>query len=93
MWSKLVSILNSLSRGTLKNILTGAGLMLTTNIVVFSTFQTAVSTLRNSINSVSVEVLALAHLAGFDIAMSLILGAIVTRMTMSSSKLILKKSA
>ncbi len=93
MWSKLVSILNSLSKGTLKNVLTGAGLMLTTNIVVFSTFQTAVNVLKNSVNSISADVLGLAHLAGFDVAMSLILGALVTRMTMNSSKLILKKSA
>jgi hypothetical protein len=31
-------------------------------------------------------------LAGFDVAMSLILGAIVTRLTLNSQKLMLKKA-
>ena len=48
--------------------------------------------LKNSVNSVSADVLGLAHLAGFDVAMSLILGAIVTRLTLNSQKLMLKKA-
>ena len=92
MWSKLVTVINSLQKGSLKNMLSGAGLMLGTNAIFLTAFQTAVNQLKNTVNSVSADVLALAHLAGFDIAMSLILGAIVTRLTLNSSKLALKKA-
>lgn len=91
MWSKLVSVLNSLQRGSLKSWLTGAGLMLGTSVASMTAFSAAVSALKNQTNAVSVDVLALAHLSGFDVAMSLILGAIVTRMTLNSSKLVLRK--
>lgn len=91
MWSKLADLFTSLQKGTLKNVLTGAGLMLGTNAIFLTTFSAAVNVLKNSVNSVSADVLSLAHIAGFDIAMSLILGAIVTRLTMNSSKLVLRK--
>lgn len=92
MWSKLAALFTSLQKGALKNILTGAGVMLGSNIIFLSVFATAVNVLRNSVGSVSGDVLGLAHLAGFDIAMSLILGAIVTRLTLNSSKLALRKA-
>ena len=76
---------------TLKNVLTGAGVMLTTNVLVLTSFGAAVNALRGSFNSVSADVLSLASLTGIDIGMSLILGAVVTRFTLNSSKLVLKK--
>jgi len=91
MWSKLVDMFTSLQKGSLKNILSGAGLMLGSNAIFMTTFETAVNALRNSTNSVSSDVLSLAHLSGFDWAMSIILGAIVTRLTLNSSKLVLKR--
>ncbi|MDO6642362.1 DUF2523 family protein [Acinetobacter guillouiae] len=93
MWSKLVDILNSMQKGTLKNVLSGAGLMLGTNAIFLTTFSVAVNTLKNSTGSISSDVLGLAHLSGFDIAMSLILGAIVTRLTLNSQNLALKKAS
>jgi hypothetical protein len=91
MWSKLVDIFTSLQKGTLKNLLTGAGVMLGTNVVVLSTFQAAVNSLRGTLNSVGADVLSLASLTGIDVGMALVLGAIVTRLQLNSSKLILKK--
>ena len=91
MWSKLADLFTSLQKGTLKNVLTGAGVMLTTNVVVLATFQAAVNSLRSGLNSISADVLSLASLTGVDIGMSLILGAVVTRLTLNSSKLVLKK--
>lgn len=91
MWSKLAALFTSLQKGALKNILTGAGVMLGSNVILMSTFSAAFNVLQGSIGSVSGDVLGLAHLAGFDIAMSLVLGAIVTRLTLNSSKLALKK--
>lgn len=92
MWSKLSDLFTSLQKGSLKNVLTGAGLMLGSNAIFLTAFSTAVNALKNSVNSVSADVLGLAHLAGFDVAMSLILGAIVTRLTLNSQKLMLKKA-
>ncbi|MFW1942424.1 DUF2523 family protein [Acinetobacter guillouiae] len=93
MWSKLVDILNSMQKGTLKNVLSGAGLMLGSNAIFLTTFSIAVNALKNSTGSISADVLGLAHLSGFDIAMSLILGAIVTRLTLNSQNLALKKAS
>lgn len=91
MWSKLVDIFTSLQKGQLKNMLTGAGIMLTSSAIFMTAFAAAVNQFRNSLNGVSGDALALAHLAGFDIAMSIILSAIVTRLSLNSSKLMLKK--
>ena len=91
MWSKLSDLFTSLQKGFLKNVLSGAGVMLTSATLVFTAFDTAVSVLRNNLNSVSADVLSLAHLAGFDVAISLVLGALVTRLTLNSTKLALKK--
>lgn len=92
MWSKLVDILTSLQKGTLKNVLTGAGVMLGSNIIFLSAFSAAVASLQNSVYAVSADVLSLAGLAGFDIAISTILAATVTRLTLNSQKLMLRKA-
>lgn len=91
MWSKLVDIFTSLQKGTLKNVLSGAGIMLTSSVMFMTAFSAAVTTFKNTLNGVGGDVLALAHLAGFDLAMSIILSAVVTRLSLSSSKLMLKK--
>lgn len=91
MWSKLTDLFTSLQKGFLKNALTGAGVMLASSALVFTAFASAVNALRNNLNSVNADVLSLAHLAGFDIAISLVLGALVTRLTLNSTKLALKK--
>lgn len=91
MWSRLAALFTSLQGGLLKNILLGAGLMLTTSAVFMTAFATAVNSFRNSLSGVSADVLALAHLAGFDLSISIILGAIVTRLTLNSSTLMLRK--
>lgn len=91
MWSKLVDIFTSLQKGSLKNVLGGAGIMLASSAIFMTAFAAAVNSFRNSLGGVSADVLALAHLAGFDLAMSIILGAIVTRLSLNSSKLMLKK--
>ena len=82
--SSLSTLLSSLQKGFLKNVLTGAG-------VTLSTAGITLTALRNNLNSVNADVLSLAHLAGFDIAISLVLGALVTRLTLNSTKLALKK--
>jgi len=92
MWSKLVSIITSLQSGSLKRIMSGAGVYLASSAIFITAFGTAVNTLKSSVSGISGDVLALAHLAGFDVAMTIVLSAVVTRLTLNSSKLVLRKS-
>lgn len=85
------TIFASLQKGFLKNVLTGAGLTLGTASISLVAFKTAFNHFKNSVNSVSADILGLAALGGFDIFFSLIIGAMVTRMTMSDGRLFLKK--
>lgn len=91
MWSQLVKIVESLESGALKKIMTGAGVMFTSNFIFMNAFSAGVAQLQASTQSASADVLALAHMAGFDTSMSIILSSIVTRLTLNSSKLFLKK--
>ncbi|PJF05138.1 DUF2523 family protein [Acinetobacter seifertii] len=93
MWSKLVSIISSLQSGSLKRILGGAGIYLASSAMFITAFGAAVNTLRSSVSGISGDVLALAHLAGFDVAMTIVLSAVVTRLSLNSSKLVLRKSS
>lgn len=92
MWSKLISIITSLQSGSLKRIMSGAGVYLASSAIFITAFGTAVNTLKSSVSGISGDVLALAHLAGFDVAMTIVLSAVVTRLTLNSSKLVLRKS-
>lgn len=93
MWSKLVAIFTSLQKGTLKNVLGGAGLMLTSSALFMGAFTTALNQFKNSLNGISGDILAIAHIAGFDVAMSIILGAAVTRLSLNQSKIMLRKKS
>lgn len=88
----LISLFKGLQKGWLKDVLTGAGLTLGSAAVSLAAFNTAVAKLRSSVSQVPSDLLALMHLMGIDIAMSIIIGAIVTRYTMQSGKLILQKA-
>lgn len=90
MWSKLVQIFTSLEKGFLKNALTGAGIMLTTTTIFLGAFTRALNAFETSTYSLSADLLGLAHLTGLDTAMSIILGATATRLTLSQQKLMLK---
>lgn len=88
----LISMFKSLQKGFLKNVLTGAGLTLGSAGVSLFAIDTVIKKLHNDLNSVSSQLLNLMALAGIDVAMSIILGAIVTRITMQSGKLVLQKA-
>lgn len=89
--SSLSTLFASLQKGLLKNVLTGAGITLATSGALLLVLNTAVTTFKNSLGGISVTVLNLAGLAGFDYAFSIILGAIVTKYVQNSSKLTLRK--
>lgn len=88
----LATIYASLTKGFLKNVLQGSGLTLGTTAISMTAFNSALNYFKNQVNSIGADILGLAGLGGFDVFFSLILGAIVTRMTMQNGKLFLKKA-
>lgn len=92
MWSKLSELFTSLQKGFLKNVLTGSGLMIGTTAITMSAFDGALNSFKNSVDGVHGDVLALAHLSGIDLAISIVLGAVVTRIMLNNGKLTLKKA-
>lgn len=88
----LISLFKGLQKGWLKDVLTGAGLTLGTSAVALTALNTAISKLRADMGQVSSDLLALMHLMGIDIAMSITIGAIVTRYTLKATKLTLQKA-
>ena len=89
--SGLTGILKSVNKGFLKDLLTGAGLTRVTSGATLIIFGQMVNVFRGNINSVPSDILALAHIAGFDIFFSLVFGAYVTKFTMSAGNLSLRK--
>lgn len=87
----LSSILQSVQKGTLKNILTGAGVALTTSSISYLAFQQAVNAVKNQAYGLPGDLISLLHIAGFDIFLTTILTAVVTLLTLNSGNLVLKK--
>lgn len=87
----LSSLLMDLQKGQLKRMLTGAGLALGTSSVSYLAFQQAVNAVKNQAYGIGGDLLAILHIAGFDIFLSTILAAIVTRISLNAGSLTLKK--
>lgn len=87
----LASILKSVNKGLLKDILTGAGLSLATSGATLIALNQVIQHFRNTITGMPPLALSLAHLSGIDVAFSLILGAIVAKWTLSANNLTLQK--
>lgn len=88
----MISLFKGLQKGWLKDVLTGAGLTLGTSAVTLTMLQTAINHLRSGLNGISADLLGLANIAGIDVAMSIILGAIVSRHTIQATKLTLQRA-
>ena len=89
--SSLAALLKSVNKGWLKDILTGAGLTLGTAGVSMILINQVIDNFKNNVNGVPADVLALAHMAGFDYAISIVLGAIVARAAQGAANLSLRK--
>ncbi|MCU4597193.1 DUF2523 domain-containing protein [Acinetobacter radioresistens] len=87
----LSSLLQDLQKGALKNILTGAGVALTTSSISYLAFQQAVNAVQQQSYGIPGDLIAILHLAGFDIFFSTVLAAIVTRLSLNAGNLALKK--
>lgn len=84
-------LLKSLNKGWLKDILVGAGLTLGTAGASMLIINQFITSFKDNINTIPVDVLSLAHMAGFDYGFSIILGAIVASAMKDATKLSLRK--
>ncbi|MQZ56012.1 DUF2523 domain-containing protein [Acinetobacter junii] len=91
MASTLSTLFASLQKGFLKNVLTGAGITLATGGAILTALNTAVNQFKSSLGAVSSTLLQLAGVCGFDIAFSIVLGAIAARYVQNSAKLYLSR--
>lgn len=89
--NSLAGLLKSLDKGWLKNVLSGAGLSLGTAGLSMIFINQFIDKFRTGVNSIPFDVLSLAHIAGFDYAISIILGAIVAVAVQGAGKLSLRK--
>ncbi|MDF2416519.1 DUF2523 domain-containing protein [Acinetobacter beijerinckii] len=89
--SSLTTILTSLQRGFLKNLLEGAGLALATSGLVLVALKVMIITFQNSVNSLPATLLNLMGLGGFDVFFATILAAVVARHQQKAARLFLTK--
>lgn len=91
MGSLLSGLLKGLNKGWLKEMLVGAGLTLGTAGASMLFINQLINMFKTNANSIPVDILSFAHIAGFDYAMSIILGAIVASAIKDASSLSLRK--
>lgn len=89
--NSLAALLKSLDKGWLKSVLGGAGLALGSAGLSMILINQFIDKFRTGVNSIPYDVLSLAHIAGFDYAISIILGAIVAVAVQGAGKLSLRK--
>lgn len=90
--SSLVDLIRQSNRFWLKDVLTGAGLTLGTSAVIYESISILIEKLKSDITKLPPDVLQYAHLAGFDYAISIVLGATVAKAIQNSTKLILLRN-
>lgn len=91
MFSILANMLKGINKGWLKSVLLGAGLTLGSAAGSMTFINQLIGMFRSNANSIPADILGLAHVAGFDYAISIILGAIVASVAMNAGALSLRK--
>lgn len=91
MFSILANLLKGINKGWLKDVLGGAGLMLGAAAGSMIFINQLIDMFKSNANSIPADILSLAHIAGFDYAISIILGAIVASVAKNAGSLTLRK--
>lgn len=91
MGSLLAGLLKNLNKGWLKEMLLGAGLTLGAAAGSMIFINQLINMFKSNANSIPADILSLAHIAGFDYAISIILGAIVASVAKNAGSLTLRK--
>lgn len=84
-------LLKNFNKGWLKQVLTGAGLTLGTSAITLTSLNSMITFFKSNIGQIPATILGLAHIAGLDVAISIILGAIVASHVQAMGKLTLQK--
>lgn len=92
---KLLFLVGSfLLKGSVKSALLGAGLGLASAVVMKTVLERYINQALQSMQGIDSIVASFLHLSGFDIALSVVIGALIARVTMNSMKLsLIKKGA
>lgn len=85
LMSNLSKMLDSAESGFIKKALTGAGMTVISNTVLLTLFNVFLDQFRDQLGNINSPVLALLHMSGIDIALSIVLSAIATRMALDST--------
>lgn len=91
MGSLLAGLLKGLNKGWLKEMLLGAGLTLGAAAGSMVFINQLINLFKSNANSIPADILSLAHIAGFDYAISIVLGAIVASVALNAGSLSLRK--
>lgn len=87
----LAALLKSINKGWLREVLIGAGLTLGTAGASMVFINGLIEHFKTNVNSIPADILSLAHIAGFDYAISIVLGAVVAAAVGNAAKLTLQK--
>lgn len=80
-----------LLKNSVKTILLGAGLALATTAGMLATLDIFISRLQGQANSMASDAIQMLALSGFPTAFSMIIGAVVYRLTVNASLKVIKK--
>jgi len=80
-----------LLQGSVKTALLGAGLGLASAVVMKTVLERYINQALQQMQGFDAVVASFLHLSGFDIALSVVIGALIARVTMNSMKLSLIK--
>lgn len=87
----LSKLLDSASKGFLANVLVGAGLTLSSTLVVTGLVDQYIKTIQSDVYSLPQSLLMILGLSKIDYALSVVLSAVVARAAMNASGVFVKK--
>lgn len=85
--SFLQKVFSSSNKGLLNDLLTGAGLTLASNAVFLTLANQYISTIQAQTAGLSQGLAVMLHLSGIDYSISIVLSAIITRLTLKPPSL------
>lgn len=90
MWAALTKVLQGVTGGAGAGLLAGAGLGLASGLIVLTVINYYINKIVQSAGALG-DMAALLHIGGMDTAISIIIGAVVVRATLSATKLTLTR--
>lgn len=90
MWSALTKVLQGLFGGMAGSVLVGAGLGLATGAIVLTVINYYINKITASAGALG-DMAAILHIGGMDTAISIVIGAVVVRASLSATKMSLTK--